>query len=278
MSGLNSPWFFQQFRNSSGAALAGGKIYFYVAGSTAIPKAIYTDFALTTPVSQPLILDGSGFAPEYFMEAGLYKIVVRSATDTLVATRDNVRGTSDGGGGSVAVALQTAYIESFPEGQGLLVDDGGDIWGAGCFCWIVPAANFKTLKFLKTMFSAVAGSVDGKMSIWGENGDFTGGTAVKLYQGDLPDTSLVPVVVLDIDVTGYRFIGIAMDPGISLSGSFISQGSLSVGEITSTGFPKYFAYIGSHTHNSGFSTFPAIISDDAKYLISKWVAIGVELT
>lgn len=84
MSGLNSPWFLQQFRDVNGAPLAGGKLYFYVAGSTTLPKNVYVDFACTTPYSQPVVLDGSGSAPEYFMESGLYKVLVRSSDDRLI--------------------------------------------------------------------------------------------------------------------------------------------------------------------------------------------------
>lgn len=93
-----APWFFEQFRDVNGSPLAGGKLWFFVAGSTVLPKAVYADYGLTTPLTQPLILDGSGNAPEYFMESGLYKILVRASDDRLIATRDNVEGV--GGGGS----------------------------------------------------------------------------------------------------------------------------------------------------------------------------------
>ena len=105
--GATAPWFLEQFRALNGSMLSGGKLYFFVAGSTVLPKNIYADYALTTPLPQPLVLDGSGTAPEYFMEPGLYKIVLRDSTNTpagdvmtgnLIATRDNVAGV--GGGGS----------------------------------------------------------------------------------------------------------------------------------------------------------------------------------
>jgi hypothetical protein len=108
MSGQTAPWFLEQFRADNGAMLSGGRLYFFVAGSTVLPKKIYSDYALTTELPQPLVLDASGFAPEYFMEDGLYKIVVRDSLNIvnggmlggLVATRDNVSGA--GGGGTPA--------------------------------------------------------------------------------------------------------------------------------------------------------------------------------
>lgn len=112
----NSPWFLQQFRDVNGSPLAGGKLYFYVAGSTTLPKNVYVDFAGTTLYTQPVILDGSGFAPEYFLEAGLYKIVVRSADGRLIATRDNVAGTGYGGessGGSIVKVSGTDALAGY---------------------------------------------------------------------------------------------------------------------------------------------------------------------
>lgn len=105
--GATAPWFFEQFRAFNGSMLSGGKLYFFVAGSTVIPKKVYADYGLTTELTQPLVLDGSGTAPEYFMEPGLYKIVLRDSstvpagvmTGNLIATRDNVGGVGGGGGG-----------------------------------------------------------------------------------------------------------------------------------------------------------------------------------
>lgn len=99
MSGLNAPWFLQQFRDTDGSVLSGGKLYFFVAGSTSIPKNVYTDFPCTVPFTQPVVLNASGFAPEYFMESGLYKVLVRASDDRLIATRDNVSGIGGGSGG-----------------------------------------------------------------------------------------------------------------------------------------------------------------------------------
>jgi len=100
MAGSTAPWYIEQFFGPDGKPLSGGKVFFWVAGSTVIPKAIYSDIALTTPLPQPLVLDAGGFAPEYFLEPGLYKIQTFNSTMTGGAqhTRDNVQGSTTGGG------------------------------------------------------------------------------------------------------------------------------------------------------------------------------------
>lgn len=96
MSGT-APWFLQQLRDVNGAVLSGGKAYFWVAGSTVLPKAVYADYARTNLLTQPLVANASGTLPEYFMADGLYKITVRAADDRLIATRDNVAAAGGGG-------------------------------------------------------------------------------------------------------------------------------------------------------------------------------------
>lgn len=106
MSGSTPPWFIQQFFDASGKPLSGGKVYFWVAGSTVIPKAVYADIGLTTPLSQPVVLDAGGFAPQYFMESGLYKIQTfdqfhsPSSPGGSMQTADNIQGAVSAGGGS----------------------------------------------------------------------------------------------------------------------------------------------------------------------------------
>lgn len=101
MSGATAPWFIEQHFGPDGKPLSGGKVFFWVAGSTVIPKQVYGDIALTEPLEQPLVLDAGGFAPQYFMEPGLYKIQTFNASMTGGAqhTRDNVQASSSGGGG-----------------------------------------------------------------------------------------------------------------------------------------------------------------------------------
>ena len=98
-----APFFVETFHYPDGRPLSGGKMYFYVAGSTTLPKPVYADPGLTTPISQPLVLDPSGTAQQYFMEPGLYKIVLNTSDNALIATRDYIEGNGNGNGGGDVV-------------------------------------------------------------------------------------------------------------------------------------------------------------------------------
>ena len=120
MSGLTAPWFLQVFFDpNTGKPLSGGKVYFFVAGSTVIPKDIYADYPLANPLPNPLVLDAAGTAPEYYMEPGLYKIVVTRADGNLsspVATRDNVAGVGVGTGSSTdTYTVTTTAADGAPD-------------------------------------------------------------------------------------------------------------------------------------------------------------------
>ena len=96
MSGFTPPWFAEKFTDASGKPLSGGNVYFYIAGSTSIPKNIFLDYALTLPVSQPLVLGSDGGAEQYFMESGLYKVLWTDQFGANTQTRDNISGQGDG--------------------------------------------------------------------------------------------------------------------------------------------------------------------------------------
>ena len=56
-----APYFALQFFDNDGAALSGGKVYTYAAG-TLTPKATYTTEAGTVANANPIILDSAGRA------------------------------------------------------------------------------------------------------------------------------------------------------------------------------------------------------------------------
>lgn len=88
MAGL-SPTPKQQIFGSDGAPLVGGKIYTYAAGTTT-PAATYTDYSAGTANTNPIILDSYGQANIWLLSATSYKFVVKTATDTLLYTVDNI--------------------------------------------------------------------------------------------------------------------------------------------------------------------------------------------
>jgi len=88
MAGL-SPTPKQQIFGSDGAPLVGGKIYTYAAGTTT-PAATYTDSSAGTANTNPIILDSYGQANIWLLSSTSYKFVVKTATDTLLYTVDNI--------------------------------------------------------------------------------------------------------------------------------------------------------------------------------------------
>ena len=88
MAGL-SPTPKQQIFGSDGAPLVGGKIYTYLAG-TSTPATTYTDYSAGTANTNPIILDSLGQANIWLLSSVSYKFIVRTATDVLLYTVDNI--------------------------------------------------------------------------------------------------------------------------------------------------------------------------------------------
>lgn len=77
----------QQYFDNNGNPLAGGKVYFYEAGTTT-PKDTYTTQAGTIANSNPVILDSAGRASIW--GTGSYKEVVKTSADVTISTKDAV--------------------------------------------------------------------------------------------------------------------------------------------------------------------------------------------
>lgn len=73
--------------DGSGAPLAGGKLYFYEAGTTT-PKDTYADSGEVTPNTNPVILDAEGYAEVWGV--GTYKVVIKDADDVTLQTVDDI--------------------------------------------------------------------------------------------------------------------------------------------------------------------------------------------
>lgn len=84
-----------QFFDNSGYPLTGGKLYSYLAG-TSTPATTYTSSNGSTAHSNPIVLDAAGRVPaggEIWLTDGInYKFVLKTSTDTLIATYDNITG------------------------------------------------------------------------------------------------------------------------------------------------------------------------------------------
>jgi hypothetical protein len=83
-----------QFFDNNGNPLSGGKIFTYAAGTTT-NQVTYTSAAGVIAHSNPIILDSGGRVPsgEIWLTDGLqYKFVIKTNTDQLIGTFDNVTG------------------------------------------------------------------------------------------------------------------------------------------------------------------------------------------
>lgn len=82
-----------QFFDNSGNPLTGGKLYVYAAGTTT-PLATWTAPNGSTNNTNPIILDSAGRPPQeiWLSVQYSYKFVIRTSTDVLIATYDNIPG------------------------------------------------------------------------------------------------------------------------------------------------------------------------------------------
>lgn len=83
-----------QLFDDSGNVLTGGKLYTYEAGTTT-PLVSYTSSAGNIAHPNPIILNAAGRVPtgEIWLEyTKLYKFIVRTSNDVLIATYDNIGG------------------------------------------------------------------------------------------------------------------------------------------------------------------------------------------
>ena len=106
-----------QFFNSSGVPLSGGKVFTYAAGTTTL-KTTYTDATGITPNTNPIILNSRGEA-QIWMSDSLYKIVLTDSVGSVIYTQDNISPLSSvcivylpSGTGAVPTTVQAKLRES----------------------------------------------------------------------------------------------------------------------------------------------------------------------
>jgi hypothetical protein len=88
MSYSLSPIFNGQHFNNQGKPLAGGRAYFYVAGSFSTLQSIYSSSVGDTELANPVVLDASGRTPAIFLDNTLsYNAALTLADGTTVLQR-----------------------------------------------------------------------------------------------------------------------------------------------------------------------------------------------
>lgn len=80
---------FPQFFDLNGNPLSSGSLSFFVSGTTT-PQAVYSDFALTTPLTNPVVLSAAGRSVVVYLQAAAYKVVLKDSGGVTLATADPV--------------------------------------------------------------------------------------------------------------------------------------------------------------------------------------------
>lgn len=96
----------------AGAILPGSKLYFYTTGTTT-PLATYSDQALTTPNANPVVAGADGRFGPIWLQAISYKVVLKTAADVTLVTRDPVRGDIDTGLTALLAASSGSSLVGF---------------------------------------------------------------------------------------------------------------------------------------------------------------------
>lgn len=84
---------FPRYFTSSLAALSGGQLEFFEAGSTTTNKSTFTDNDLTIENTNPVVLSASGLQPDIFLD-GSYRVVLSNSDGVQVDEADNVNASS----------------------------------------------------------------------------------------------------------------------------------------------------------------------------------------
>ena len=123
--------------------IVGGKVYTYQAGTTT-PKATYTDSTGGTAQANPVVLDARGEASVWLAD-GLYKIVLKDASDSEIWTVDGVSGSGSGSYDTVITSLRAnagLYNKQVVNVLGCYsVGDGG----GGVFYWDSTSSATETI-------------------------------------------------------------------------------------------------------------------------------------
>lgn len=269
------PWAPSQWTDDLGRPLAFGRLYLYQAG-TLIPKATYQDAAHTVAHTFPIVLDATGRSNVWLIDDEAYDLVVHDSDGNVMRS---VLGILTNGAPTNPAPTPTdpfsAAIESFKEGKiNWISDPDSDIFrDDGCFCWIIPAKNILSINWFKTVSAQNANVSIGKFSIWAAP-DTLLADGVKLYEGPVPDNASPGIVSLGLDCSGYEWIGVACDPGLIGGGIPIEQTGLVLpNDIPNS--PRFFGYVGQHAHNTTFASFPPIYAVDTKYMMTRYMQLGV---
>jgi hypothetical protein len=147
---LISPQIKQQYFDSNGDPLTGGKLYVYTAG-TETPVTTYTTEAGGTENANPIILDSRGEVGGLFLDPGSYKFVLHTSLDVPIWTEDNIT-VRDFGAEIDAIELQIEDIDETIATEAIAnrVVSGKSSANSSQSRFLVPIGSSNQVKILAT--------------------------------------------------------------------------------------------------------------------------------
>ncbi len=112
--GALSAWMQFRFFDDAGKVLAGGKVYYAIAGGDRTQLGnVYSDASGTTPIANPVILDDVGTHAMYYGDLTMYHVWVDTADDLPIWNGEGYPFGGAGGGGSVtgSVVVVATYAD-----------------------------------------------------------------------------------------------------------------------------------------------------------------------
>jgi len=206
-------WFIlpsNQFFTDAGAPLASGKIHFYAAGTVADQNS-YSDIALTSANTNPVVLDGNGrTGPIYLDDSLSYKMKLVTSADVEVWTKDNIKGGAlvddsfvtplQYGALGDGVADESSSVQTAMDNANGSVDLLGKTYKCDTDIYLTPSHNDLVIRGPGTLeFSDADG-----LSILGTRGDalvLTVNAAIGDTQINIPSATLAVGDYLEITAT-----------------------------------------------------------------------------
>lgn len=274
MSGSIAPqWLFQIF-DDNGNIASGAKLYSYVSGTTE-PTPVYSDYACTTPLANPYTANAAGRVNFWLKDGIGYRLKVETATGEVLCDRWPIYGASSGAPNEVDPVLFTE-MESFPLGEmNWLQDTGGDLWENDlCFVCEFLVSGFTKLRHIRSLFAANSGSPSGKFAVYASS-SITSSGEILLYQGSLFDNTSSGTYTFDppLDITGMAILSVYMDPGVSPAQP-VKQSIEVIPPSTELGHTS-FSGMAIHEHNTTFAAPAPAMLTDLKFMLARWMKIGV---
>ena len=124
----------EQYLDSNGDPLVSGLMYFYEPGTTT-PQDTYSDAALTTANTNPVVLSADGRQPDIFFD-GSIKCVIKDADGVTIETVDPVSGEQMTGAEISAALFAEADTNNFTNADESKLDGievGADITAMSLF-------------------------------------------------------------------------------------------------------------------------------------------------